>query len=408
MKLRNADNYVIQKADSDDIIYINITVPYSPNIFGISPAVYQQQLNYPILYDAQSYFMTIISFSLPTYSIPFLIAPIQPDLAPYFNTNSGINAPMVQSFTLTYGAIMPPQTFVLYDPPSPTYPPSPPLTPENPYVQDVPFYFIYQYTQLLAMWNTALVTAFNTLNAAVPGGLPVGSLPPYFIYDGTLQRIALITQIANYNQALVNHIDIYTNIPMGPFVDGLPVTYINGALLNGSGRDILFNITDLGNNGYFPTSLAGVQQPVACCGTAAEFYIFEQQYNALINWNSFNQIQVESNLLPIKQEFVPTPLTNANVVGTSNAGTVSNVGILSTFIPLLVNGADYKGYIDFSATGPYRYINMYGALPISIVDFKFYWTTQNGNRILLNIPYNQSILIKLMFIKKSVVGQINK
>jgi hypothetical protein len=359
------------KTKREDKIYYNVVIPYRPDSTGFAPAVFQEQLNQSILDRPSDYYMTIIRFSIPVQNIPIFIAEIQP--FPNTNLNNTI-----YSVTLTYGANTSGQTFVQFVTQNPNATPSLPLTAFHPNADKTPYYYIYEYTQFLSMVNATLATAF----AALPGS-PVGSQAPYFIFDG--QRLSLVAQIAYYDQALPTPINIYMNYFLLTYFDGITTDFYGVGLVNG--LDAKFLVRNDYNNFYNPPNIAPVYPPL--------YYIMTQNYTALIDWNSFKSLSLVSNLIPIKQEFIPSSMPNQGF----NLAVVNSRGQLKDFEPIF-NNNENRTVVQYFPTGPYQLINMNSDDPLTKIDISIFWSDQFGNIYPLDIPFNQLATIKILFTRK--------
>jgi hypothetical protein len=358
-------------------------MPYDPDDNGDSPAVYQEQLSQPIVYNPEDYYLAVVRFSIPGEEIPIFIADIQP----YPNTNVNNT---IYSVTLEYNGTFSPQTFVQFITTTPNASPGLPLSPTHPNASRTFYYYVYFYTDFINMINNALATAFAALPTK-PAGSPVA---PYLIYDSNTERISLIVQDAFYDQALSLPITIYLNSALYKYLDAIPIIYLS----NNSpiGQDVYFNVQNNHNNWYFDPALG----PPTGVPTLLQM---EQEYPLLSAWNDLKTIQIISNLLPINREFI----TSANIRHTGN-GTVNSAGILSDFVPLINLGPEARNTIEFVATGPWRLITMYGSSPVTRVDVSIYWTDQFGGEHLLHIPPGGLVTMKLMFIKKEAVSYSGK
>jgi len=362
------------KARQEDKIYYNVVIPYRPDSTGFAPAIFQQQLNQTILSRPSDYYMTIVRFSIPTQNIPIMYGQIQP--YPNIDLNKTI-----YSVTLTQGANSSGQTFIEFVTQNPNAQPSAPLTASHPTVDVTSYYYIYEYTQFLSMINTALATAF----AALPG-TPMGSLAPYFIFDG--ERISLVAQTAYYDQALMSPINIYVNYYLLTYLDGIATNFYGVGLANG--LDAKFLVRNDLNNFYNPPYLAPAVPPA--------YYIMTQNYTALIDWNCFKSLSLVTNLMPVKQEFIPSSMPNEGF----NLGVVNSRGQLKDFEPIL-NNNENRTVVQYFPTGPYQLINMNSDEPLTKIDVNIFWSDQFGNIYPLDIPFNQLVTIKLLFIKKSSI-----
>jgi len=368
-------NKELSRQCPDDRIYYNIAIPYNPDSTGFSPAIYKQSLTQPILYNPHEYYLAVVRFSIPTQNIPIFIAEIQP--FPNVNLLNTIYSVTIQTSALNSSG----QTFIQFITTTPNARQSAPLTPSHPIADKTAFYYVYEYTDFLKMINTALQTAFTNMPVKPPG-----SAAPYFIYDSTNEEISLVAQTAFYDINSPGHIEVYVNYPLLTFLDGIPTNFYGVGLANG--LDFRFNIENLHNNFYNPPDIAPAIPPA--------YYIMNQNYHTLADWNSFKSLQIVSNLLPIKQEFIP----DFNRLD-QNTGVVNSQGILADFVPIINLGPEARTTVEFVLDGPYRAINLYSGIPITAVDIFIYWTDQFGNQYLLDIPFNQVATLKLVFIRKS-------
>lgn len=377
-----SNNAITDKSSNSDRIYYNIVMPYNPTQFGVSPMIYRETLTEPIIKNPSEWYLAVVRFTIPTQNIPIFIAEIQP----YPNTDLDKT---IYSVTLTYDTYTSGQVFVQYVSTTPTAPRPPQQTASRPFTDKTPYYYVYTYTEFLSCINTAYKTAFTALNAAVPGGLPEHSEAPYFIFDPINERISLICQTAFYDRTLTTPIKIYCNYKLLTYLDGVEIIYYGSDLPDG--KDILFSIYNQGNNFYRP--------PMEDPPMLPDYYIFTQQYPTLVNWNSFKSLQLKSSLIPAKQEYVPKQV---QISGSAyNTSIVNTSGILKDFEPLLQLGPEARTTVQYQLGSPYFCVNLNGTTPIQSIDISIYWTDQFGNEYLLDIPFNQIVTLKMVFIRKS-------
>ncbi|AFH75272.1 minor virion protein [Sputnik virophage 3] len=367
-------SHSIKDCQEPDTVYYDILIPFKPNDQGFSPAIFQAQLTQPIVHNPSEYFLSVVRFSIPTQNIPLTI----PQIQPYPNTNVNNT---IYSVSIGYNGTYSSQNFVQFDPSltSPNIPAPNAPTVTSPNVEVTPYYYIYDYSTFLQMINTALENAFNEISA------PVGADAPFFFYDSNTEKISLIAQAAYYDRTLTTPIEIYCNVNLFTFFDS--IKHIGLGYNTPTGRDILFDVRFLGNNYY--------QDPETAPSYPPEFIQMQQEYPTLSNWNAVKTIQLVSNLLPINKESIPS-------FRNSNVGIINAQGILADFVPLVTNGPEARISIDFVATGPWRLIDMFGSVPIYMVDLYVYWTDQTGGQYLINIPPGRILTCKLVFIKKSL------
>lgn len=415
--LRNNRQSYSEIEKSGDNIYVNIVINHN-DMLGSKPSMAEFVANYTdlILEKADEYFLSIIRFSIPGQLIPIFIFPI----LPFPNTNVN-GSPFF--ITMKFGAVTSTPQQVIYVPngklpgigyngiPFPV-PPAPSAS--HPFQTITDYYFVYAYQYMLDMVNTTIAQAFTALNAAVPGGLPVGALPPYFIYDATTQLISLIAQSAFYDETLATPIQLYFNTALQqPYFEAIPVHFLGydgdpGVTTN---LNFLFQIKDNGNNYYYPPGGQKIVNNVNGANTSIstsvgaitttrvadiQWYKMQQEYNVLSYWSSFKNIIFTTGSIPIQYEQAPfnQPLNSQEV---SNS-----FPILTDFNPLLQYAGDQRSVLQYYPQGPYRLINLNSSIGLRKIDVKLYWQDQKNNLYPIFIPVEGSINIKLLFIKKSM------
>lgn len=373
----NNKKAIVEK--NNDRIYYNIAIPGSntsttnSGFFNFVPANYVEQLNQSIIDNPSDYYMTIVRFTIPTQIIPIFIFEAQP----FPNTTDKDLG--IYSVTLEYNGNFSPETFVRFITVDPTAEqPQPPTNVQNRFWTRTLYYYVYNYTDFLVMINTALSQAFTDLP------FPAPTTPPFFIYTPETQLISLIADKAFYDLSLVNPVKIYFNYHLQRFVDGLPsIFYSTNDPL---GRDTQFVIKDLKNNTYLLPNIAA----------PPTYLITTQNYNTLSDWNSFKSLQITTNLIPIRNEYVPSSQNINNV-----SGNVNLRGVITDFEPLLDTGAESRTTIQYQQSGPYRLVNMTDINPLTKIDISVYWTDELLNTYLLYVPEGQVLTLKIAFIKKS-------
>jgi hypothetical protein len=382
------------RQNPDDKIYLNIVIPYSPNGDGVSQAIFQQQFNIPVLDVPDNYYLSIVRFSIPCQNIPII------NFANYIqefpNTDPNLT---VFSVTLEYmGDIS--QAYVDFATETPFLNPGTLSATNTSVAFNNPYYFTYTYDNILAMFNAALATAHAGLAAP-----PAGSGPPVFIYDPFNYRIGLVADAAYYGDDAGTPIDVFVNYEsFSTFFSGMPSVLFGYNEANE--QDVQLIIRDQYNNGYgnyYPTDATSIGAPIVPVdlpGTysGSGYWLMWQDYPTLINMNSFKNLTLRSNLLPIIQEF--TLASNSNLSTQTSLATLGSLGILANFEPIDTFGWESRGNVTYQPVGPYHLINLAGQAPISNLDISIYWSDQFGQYYPLNIAYNQYVTIKLAFFKK--------
>ena len=307
---------------------------------------------------------------------------------------------------MEYNGNFSPQTFVIYVPYN-VFPVPPTPTASNPDWLKTNYYFIYAYVYMLDFVNTAIATAF----ASIPFGAPVGSLPPYFIYDPITQRISLIAQKSFYDLKLATPVKLYMNTALQNFFDAIPVTFLgydNTSLHPATdGRNFLFRIYDQGYNYYYPpknqniinnTTATALSETVGAVTytTDITWYKMTQEYICLQYWHSFKNIVFTTSTIPIAYE-----QTSYNQSGT-NKSQSNYIPILTDFSPLTEASGSVRSIFEYLPQAQYRLIDLYTHSPMRKIDMQLYWQDNNDTLYPIFIQNNNSISVKLLFAKKSL------
>lgn len=347
--------------DIDDKLYFNFDI--TSNTFKITDTSnsltptgnFAVQYDRAILNRPKDYYMTVVRFQTPTQDVPLFIPDIY-DIANDPNIT-------VYEIALTYG-ITTHTAKVSW------------VTQDNTGgVLGKNYYWLYNYDLFLNMVNTTLVNLFALFT------MPIGSLPPYFIFDPTTRLFSIVAQEQFYGVNAINPIGIILNYPLLALVNNIAVNVLTSGA---NGATFKVQMLKNANNYYQPPNLAAVNPPV--------YLINTQSQSSIVNWTPLRSVQLISSSLPIVQEFIPSP-QNSSILG--------GVSIIKDFVPLLNNTEAPSSGIEFVNEGPYQLINLTGEAPITKMDLSCRWSDKYGNTYPILIPYNQTLSIKIAFIKKS-------
>ena len=156
--------------DTPDKVYYDITVSNLATINTPPPQLYfNETRNNPFVYDPESYYLSIVRFSLDTQTLPIFVPEIQPDqpdrdLTIYSVSLTWTNpASPFQTFTE--------QTFIEFIPQNKiaTIPAPPSQTNTKLQNGQTAYYDIYNYQYWIYLINNAWQTCFNDLNTQVVG-----------------------------------------------------------------------------------------------------------------------------------------------------------------------------------------------------------------------------------------------
>lgn len=358
--------------DNINNIYYNVIINSEDNR-GL--ASFEENRTEPILNNCEDYYMIIYRFYCPMSRIPILIADImenQPD------PNK-----MIYSVGIEYNGNYN-QTFVTYVP-SYKYLPVPLGPSFNPGGKQAKsnYYFITTIQALLDMINTTLQTAFSSIPT------PPGSTAPFIYYDNSTNFFNLVADSSYYADTLANPISIYMNMDLYPLFDSLPADLLSETAINGKNFRIrvLFN----GNNYFSPGGIA----PSA----TTTLWRITQDYNSLSNWNSLLNIVFLSNTIPVRSEQIPAFKRD----GESTAR-----NILTDFQPIFdKNGID-RDAGQYFANGIYRLVDLVSTDPLRKFDLSVFWQDKNQILYPLIIAPNETLTMKIYFIKKKLISKLDK
>lgn len=409
---------------NEDVIYYNC-VSYGTSGPGqpSTDAEFEETRTQPFIKNPQDYFMSIVRFSIDAANVPLFICPV---IYNPLNINDINLTPYRITFVcngVEYGVNL---RYI----PNDDYPlPKPPTAAG---VQDTSdyYYFVYYYSIMIRMINTALTTAFAQVKAANPflAGVP----DPYAIYNTTTEKVSLIfpnVTIAGVNVFEVQYPNPLTNIPaygttqpantcylyvnnlLYPFLESIE-TFLGIE----SPNDGIFLITvrDTKNNYYYPEqnapnvpasqTLINFTNINDTYTVAPNWFILTQQYGHVTAWNSVSSI-VFFTQMPIQHEFIPS----FNNVNPSNSYLgASSTPILTDFVPDITRAGEQRTRFNYIPTGPYRLIDIKSTVPLNKIQFKIYWVDRFQNLYPMKITFGQTNSVKIMFIKKSYYKSLTK
>jgi hypothetical protein len=345
-----------------DNIYLNIPINQNPTQGNLaSIATYNESLTIPLLEDCSKYYCSIIRFTIPLSDLPILIMPIlnnqtNPNLTPliFGIRNGGVNYPV----NVIYVSAQLNQI-------APT-PGSPPIYFNNTQLTSF-YYWVYSFTQVINMFNTAINQAM------IDAGLGV-TPSPFFTFDPVTQLISLNIS----NSFIVSGAELYMNFQSANFLSSFNVNF--HGLDQPQGRDISFILNPLPPN----SPLGGP-------------YVYTEDYNSIELWFSLSKILITSNSLPIQQEVSPTQ----NIIGLAT-GVSNYIPIITDFVPQLDFSNQSRSIAYYVPQGQYRLVDMISEIPLTKLNFNILWQDKNGNIFPLYIDIFQQAELKIAFIRKNL------
>jgi hypothetical protein len=352
--------------DSPDNIYYNVSMVNNSITFG-NLANYTSNKTIPLLDNADDYYMSIVSFSIPLNYLPLMVCPIQTTL------NNTLNTPLVIGIrdfnaNITYAQNL------IYIPTLTEFPAPVQNGSSTPII--TPYYYIYNYETIINMMNSALTASYNIFKLANPGS---PHLCPFFIYDATTTLVSLIADISWVNSLQ----SIVCNIAMYNFLDSMPFKTYAPTIPNET-TDVVLQIYNTGNNGYptntFPVNPAYVRMSM--------------NYSTMFLWSSLKKLLITTNSLPINFEQAP-------VFNNLNPDQYNSTPILADFTPSISQAGDSREIAYYFATY-YRLIDLKSSGPLNKINIQIYWQDTYNNIYPLYIPIFQEATIKFVFTKKDL------
>jgi hypothetical protein len=323
--------------------------------------------------SCEDYFASIVRFSIMTPSLPVFIPQVQLG-------QSDVNK-LAYSVTLSCNGqtVTTPITYVCYDLTQPT--PAPPLV-----NQDLSsyYYFIYSYQQWLKMINDALSVCFEALKIKNPA-LP-STKPPYFELDPYALVFILNADQLGY--------DMVAN----------PSTCINFTC-NGAFNTLMsnFQFKTLTNptNPDTPYQFMIYTSPNSSnllSGTITYMQMYQETNGSSCILNPVESIVLTTGILPINNSNIGLPKIFNNQGQLISVGNNSNISPIISDFQIEFNALNtYRNQIQYTPSGEYRLIDLFGAVPISNIQIGVLWKDIYGNFRNFNLNAGCSANMKLMF-----------
>lgn len=367
---RNFIHSAATEKPTDDDVYIDILIKNDTGARSII-AKYEQTRSQQIVANPSNYYLSLVRWKVPGFELPLLIFPIEPDQPDILQSVYSVT---LETSTDIYQY---PLHYVSYN-----IPPNPP-TVANPDPTSS-FYFVYNYQQLLDILNHALQVAHDNVT-----GKPVGSEPPYVIYDPTVKLFSLIAQQSQYSvdisptpvpPALPTTpptfdagIKVYFDFQLYALFNGMPSrTVAEGSAESTFGRDVQILIADYQNNTY-----------------NVDYFQIQQTLPSIEYWSPVKQILFITELIPINSEYTAVSSSSFRK-------------ILTDFEPITSYSTDVPATYQYFPQGQYRLIDLIGTKPLYSIDLQVKWLDVNGNEHFVLIPPFQQLTAKLLFVKRNL------
>lgn len=364
----------MQIEKSGDNIYLNLAI--SNQSYDLTQnrniqAVYDQTLTNPLLNNPSDYYLSIIRFSLPSNSIPIFRCPVDvsqndPNGTPFF-------------IGIELGASVYPERVMFV---ATNSLPAPTPAASYPYFSasqiSSGYYTMFAAQPLVSMVNTALAAAHTASG--------IGGAAPYYIFDPTTQLFSLIVT--------------QTFIASGAYI------YMNNSLVNYFSGFNFYYVGTFQAAGTAGIRFRHILTPLPYGSPVGGPYKFDAEYDASSLWFDIRKIVVTSTSIPTSPEFNPvtTPL---GIVASGLDSTSNTFPIITDFISTFDNFNEYGSTITYNPTTQYRLVDLNSNAPLNRIQLTFYWLSKNGTLYPLFLSPNQTITMKLAFIKKDLYKNTN-
>lgn len=397
----DVDNiYINTVLDHDEPTYnFGTLLPVGPTVYLTDDepetAQYNSTKNDIIVGKGSDYFLSVIRFTIPLNLTPITIMAVvpnqpalglaDPNLTPYI---IGIKlAGVTYAVNLLYVSNQ-------LNFPAPVQ--------NQPLQVITPYYYVYSYTQIMNMINTALATAYT--NSGLAAALP-GFVAPHFILDPATNLITLVVSahFTAVTAPLVAQPIIFMNNALSAtYLDNFNLRFLGFNKTNGDEYEFILNPT-YPENFYYPSGVTVPATTVPPAVPATPLYFrFIQDYSCLQYWSTLRRVVLTSSM-PINKEYLPAVVNQNNFVSVNTSGVNLSYPILHDVIPNISTEAGVsREIIYYVPTTQYRLVDVMSDAPIQNINIRIFWEDTNSNFYPLMISTFQQCSVKLGFFKKDL------
>jgi len=113
-----------------------------------------------------------------------------------------------------------------------------------------------------------------------------------------------------------------------------------------------------------------------------DYFIVEEEFSTLFNWNVLTSIQFETSSIPVSPELLGT---RRNLIR----------NVITDFQP--ISGGDTNSSVQYFPQGPQRYYDLISDYPLKRIDIKVLWADKEGNTYPIFISENGHFSLKIKF-----------
>ena len=380
---------MFKKAQNPDMVYYDIVSTNFQSTQSEDPFLrFNETRTNPIINNTGEYYLSIVRFSLDTYSLPNFICQIQPNQA---DPNLSI-----YSLTLEWddgaGTIVPTtQKYVIWSPQNKNEPlPLSPNQTSSGFQENTKYYYAYQFQYFLELINIQFGIAMTELIALVPG--LAGGKQPVLTWDTTTSCAILQAETDNFNQSNPARVKIYFNPPLFALFNSFPSFNFGtkGVTLGRNYQMIIADFTGV-NTILLPTN----PTPPAVATVFTQMF---QEFSTIDTWTPVASIVFTSNTIPIISNQLSAPLIFNN--GQTTTGIGNNANFAQIITDMATNEQVFKPNVLYTPTAEYRRIDMTGNTPLTNIDINVYWRDKLGTLVPFTLASGATASIKFLFEKK--------
>lgn len=343
--------------------------------------------NSPYLQTPEDYYMSVVRFQLQSPSLPVFIPAILLGQIDVNKTAYSITMEIIRLGITYYQQVH--IAYVPYDLTQPT--PSPPLQ-----AQDLTsmYYYIYSYQQWVRMVNKAFQDCLTGLAQQVTAGgggaLPTTN-PPFMEFNLDTQIANINADQTGYNTDVFTDIRIYFNTAMATLYNNFP--------LRKKGYGVIGAVSD-GRN--FQLEVLNIQNSnIINLPTYNALQVYQEGTTTGL-LNPIQSIVFTTGMFPIYNENVSVPeIFNSNTQFNKNNNNNLISPIITDFVIPWSATNQYRQTIEYSPSGEYRLVDMFGKKPLDSIQIQVYWKDIYGGLHPFEVNSGCSGAIKIMFRKKS-------
>ena len=326
---------------------------------------YNETRTIPFLAKPNDYFLSVASFALDTStSLPVWCPSVQLG-------QNDINK-TVYEFRVEYNGQSVTQ-YIQYIPED--------LTAQLPVVpiekQDITsnYYYINSYQWIMYLFNNALSTAIDNLNALIT--LP-STAYPYFEFNVNTSLMTFNAPAQYYNSYISQPINVYVNNALSSLISTIMVN----------------KIRILGQKWHRLMILSAFETKVINSTTYA---ISKQESTSIGLFNPVRAIVFGSSLLPINPaQTTPALIFSSNATIQNTGNNSSSTNTITEFSVPMANGNTYKNTVNYL---PYvwKTIDLFGSQPLNQIQLSCLWKDRWGNLYPIQLVSGGCVNISLVF-----------